>query len=56
MGLPSNRNLEFVGITVQNDGHLIFQTHYGVVGDQCTVTVRIRLFLLTLQGSVVFDT
>lgn len=40
MGLPSNRNLEFVGITVQDSGHLIFKSHYGVVEDQWIVTVR----------------
>ncbi|PIK55159.1 Tenascin-X [Apostichopus japonicus] len=39
MGLPSNREVGFVGITVQDSGRLIFNSHYGEADDTWVVTV-----------------
>lgn len=43
MGLPSNREVGFVGITVQDSGRLIFNSHYGEADDTWVVTVSITI-------------
>ncbi len=40
MRLPSTRQLEFVGITIQDGGHLVFDGHYGEESDMWHVMVR----------------
>lgn len=47
MGLPSNREVGFVGITVQDSGRLIFNSHYGEADDTWVVTVSITIFFFT---------